>query len=83
MTNDVRPVYAVVTGMVNGLYPINRGEVRDERDPIVALAPHMFSSDPRSVMLSNIPGFLESLYDSPVEQATAAPGEKRGAVRRA
>jgi len=80
--SNVRPVYATQTTMVDGMYKVTRGEVRDETDPVVRAAPHLFSADPRSVMVSNIPGFLDSLDDPPVEQATAAPGERRSRVHR-
>lgn len=49
-------------------------------DPIVRQYPGMFSTDPRyGLRFTDQPA---SLDDPPVEQATAAPGEVRGRVKR-
>lgn len=49
-------------------------------DPIVVSRPDLFSTDPRWGMLySREPAG----YDAPIEQATAAPGERRNTRRAA
>ena len=49
-------------------------------DPVVRAAPDLFTTDARfGVSFSAPPA---ELSEPPVEQATAGPGEKRGAVRR-
>lgn len=53
---------------------VQRGEPRYATDPVVVAFPEMFSTVP--------PGLRVTQDWSPVEQATAAPGEKR-TVRRA
>ena len=50
-------------------------------DPVVKAAPEAFSPDPRyGVQWYGEPP--AELAEPPVEQATAAPGERRGQVRR-
>lgn len=57
------------------------GEHRVATDPVVAARPEVFSADPRwGVQWYGDPP--AEMAEPPVEQATAAPGEKRGAVRR-
>jgi hypothetical protein len=74
----VKVVYATATGPVN-LPNGGRGNVRHGThwpadDPVVLANPTMFSDDPRyGLAFSEQP----EGYDAPVEQATAAPGEKR------
>jgi hypothetical protein len=75
---DPRPVYAIQTGMVQGIYKVNRGDIWDADDPVVKAAPYMFTTDATLLMLRSQP----AEYYNDVEQVTAAPGEKRGAVRR-
>lgn len=57
---------------------VQRGEPRYADDPVVVAHPELFSSSPPG--LRTTPGW--SPGDARVEQATAAPGEKR-ATRRA
>ena len=47
-------------------------------DPIVRDYPHLFSEDVRPYVSTSEP----LPVDAPVEQATAAPGEKRATVRK-
>jgi len=49
-------------------------------DPIVAAHPDMFSADPGFGLAYSVPP--AELLDPPVEMASAAPGERRAAVRR-
>jgi hypothetical protein len=59
---------------VNGdRIPVRAGEAWDANDPVVRLFPHLFSDDP---------AHLRRTTEMVVEQATAAPGERRN-VRRA
>jgi len=59
---------------------IHQGEHWPADDPVVKVMPEAFSPDPRyGVQWSGTPP--PELADPPVEQATAAPGEKRN-VRR-
>lgn len=63
---------------VDGLpITVRRGEARHRSDPVVRAHPEMFADEP--VVVSVFPGWKP---DAEVEQATAAPGEKR-ATRRA
>ncbi len=76
-------VYAVDTAQIPtkecGLVLVRKGEHWPATDPAVLAAPSLFSTDPRYGMrFSAEPA---GYSDPPVEQATAAPGEKR-AVRR-
>jgi len=56
---------------------LQAGEAWDADDPLVAANPDMFSARPLTVRGTAATG----LVDRPVEQATAAPGEKRATVR--
>jgi hypothetical protein len=53
-------------------FRLYRGEPWDADDPLVKSRPQFFSKKPVVVRTSMNPGFAEY-----VEQATAAPGEKR------
>lgn len=82
--NDIDWVLAKGSQMVGtpdgGWHRVNGGETRRADDPVVKAAPHLFTADPAEVAVSSLP---PGSYDnSPVEQVTASPGEKRGAVRR-
>jgi hypothetical protein len=48
-------------------------------DPIVKSQPSLFSADPRYGLMSTLPA--DQIPEPPVEQATAAPGEKRSTRR--
>lgn len=48
--------------------PVQAGTAWSASDPVVKAHPEMFSTDER---------YLRTSVDRPVEQATAAPGEKR------
>lgn len=79
----IRVVYAVgseVVRMPDGnSYPVQKGSHWPEDDPVVRFRPELFSDDARYGMLySREPDG----YDAPVEQATAAPGERRNVRRR-
>lgn len=58
---------------------IRRGQHWSADDPIVREHPDMFSDDPRYGLTYSVPP--PEMSEPPVEQATAAPGEKRS-VRR-
>ena len=80
MTMDL--VFATTTMRVElptgGFGVIQKGTHWPADDPIVRAHPGVFSSDPRfGLNFSREPAG----YDAPVEQATAAPGEKRNVVR--
>lgn len=49
-------------------------------DPVVLASPSLFSPDPRYGLFYTTP---PAGLDAPVEHATAAPGERRAARRRA
>ncbi len=76
-------VYASATASVvmpsGGSVPIRKGSHWPADDPIVAQYPHLFSTDARYGM--NYTVEPQGYDDPPVEQATAAPGEKRNARR--
>jgi hypothetical protein len=75
-------VYAVETAMVPtgaGMTRVGKGEHWPADDPVVRAMPSLFSTDPRwGLKYSSEPAGWD---DPPVEQATAAPGERRN-VRR-
>lgn len=80
------PVYALQSTTVmtkdGGRYPVDIGEIRRSDDPVVLAQPWVFTTDVTQVMVRT-PGWNPGdLDDAPVEQATAAPGEKRASVRR-
>lgn len=65
---------AQVTTPDGGRFMVRLGQYWPPDDPVVRAAPEgLFSPDPRPGVSCSVP---------PVEQATAAPGEKRSAVRR-
>lgn len=77
-------VYAKGTAVVmtpdGGRHTVQGGQHWPADDPVVRANPTLFSADPRyGVSFSTPP---RELAEPPVEQATAAPGEKR-ATRRA
>jgi hypothetical protein len=57
---------------------VKRGETRHADDPVVKAYPDFFSDTP--VIVARFPGW-QPAADREVEQATAAPGEKRRARR--
>lgn len=71
---------SVVTTPDGGRHTVQGGQHWPADDPVVRANPGLFSPDPRyGVSFSVAPA---ELSEPPVEQATAAPGEKR-ATRRA
>jgi hypothetical protein len=76
-------VYAVETAQIPteecGVVLVHKGEHWPADDPAVKASPSLFSTDPRYGLQYSAepPGY----NDPPVEQATAAPGERRS-VRR-
>jgi hypothetical protein len=69
-------VLAKSSGFVDAQTNVRRGEAWADDDPIVLAHPGMFTSEPENEQL------LRSSQDAitrpaPVEQATAAPGERR------
>jgi hypothetical protein len=78
-------VYATYTAQVatpdGGRHTVQGGQHWPADDPVVAAAPRgLFSPDARYGVSFSVPP--AELAEPPVEQATAAPGEKRN-VRRA
>jgi hypothetical protein len=76
-------VYASQSASVSlpngGQIPVHKGTHWAADDPVVAQYPHLFSVDPRyGLQYTQEP---TGWNDPPVEQATAAPGEKRNARR--
>ncbi len=76
-------VYARSTTMVTtpdgGRHMVQGGQHWPADDPVVQANPGLFSPDPRfGVSFSTPP---PELSEAPVEQVTAAPGEKRAVKR--
>ena len=78
-----RTVYASDTRRVSledgGFGVIQKGTHWSADDPIVVAHPDAFSRDPRYGLAYSVE---PAGWDAPVEQATAAPGERRAQVRR-
>jgi hypothetical protein len=72
---------AVVTLPDGTPWTLMKGQHYPADDPVVRANPGMFSPDPRYGVTWTGPPPAE-LAEPPVEQATAGPGERRGAVRR-
>jgi hypothetical protein len=77
-------VFAVSTASVatqtRGQVLVRMGSHWPADDPLVLAHPGLFTADPQpGLSYSERPAELD---DAPVESATAAPGEKRAAVRR-
>jgi hypothetical protein len=70
----------VVTTPDGGQFTVRGGTHWPVGDPVVKARPELFSDDPRYGVAFSTPP--PELSEPPVEQATAAPGEKRGQVRR-
>lgn len=80
--SDIPVVFALDTASVafgGGQAVVHKGQHWAATDPLVQQYPHLFTTDPRYGMKYTVEpvGF----NDAPVEQATAAPGEKRSARR--
>lgn len=78
-------VYATGSAQVEtpdgGRHMVQGGQHWPANDPVVAAAPAgLFSPDSRYGVSFSVPP--PELAEPPVEQATAGPGERRGAVRR-
>jgi hypothetical protein len=80
----MRAVYATATTTValpTGIaVSVQAGTHWSAEDPVVRAHPELFSDDPRHGMLFSrplAPGDYPGADESPVEQATAGPGEKR------
>lgn len=61
---------------------VQRGAMVPDTDPLVRARPDLFSDDPRyapNLLATEVPA--EFRDDVPVEQATAAPGERRNTRR--
>ncbi|HEU4542576.1 MAG TPA: hypothetical protein VFR23_15725 [Jiangellaceae bacterium] len=78
----MKVVYATVTApvqMASGISgTVQKGSHWPADDPVVRAYPQYFSDDPRYGMNYSVE---PEGYDAPVEQATAAPGEKRNTRR--
>jgi len=72
---------AVVTLADGTPWTLMKGQHYPASDPVVRENPGMFSADPRYGVTWTGPPPPE-MAEPPVEQATAGPGERRGAVRR-
>lgn len=74
-------VYATTTTMVTlggAQHRVQKGTHWPADDPIVVAQPSIFSADPRyGLVFTREPAG----YGDPVEQATAAPGERRASRR--
>lgn len=78
----VRVDSAVVTLPSGTPWTLMKGQHYPADDPVVTANPGMFSSDPRyGVTWTGEPPAEMAQPPDDVEQATAAPGEKRRAVR--
>lgn len=55
--------------------PVTLGAAFHKDDPVVKIHPELFQSDP--VIVNRTPGFEIPVNAPEVEQATAAPGERR------
>jgi hypothetical protein len=78
----VKAVYAKATvsvAMQGVPVQVREGTHWSDEDPIVKANPDLFSDDPRYGMLFSRP--LQPEDYPPVEQATAAPGERRNTRR--
>jgi hypothetical protein len=75
----MKVVYATGTTVVmtpdGGRHTVYGGTHWPVDDPVVRAMPGLFSDDPRVGVSFSVPP--AELSDPPVEQATAAPGEKR------
>lgn len=81
----IEVVYAVNTAALalesGGRAVVRKGQHWPAEDPVVKQYPDLFSADPRWGMFYTVPP--DGYEDPPVEQATAAPGEKRTTRRTA
>jgi hypothetical protein len=77
-------VYAMSTSQVEtpdgGRHTVRAGSHWPDSDPVVKARPDMFSTDGRFGLSFSTPP--PGMDEPPVEQATAAPGERRGRVQR-
>lgn len=74
----MKVVYALFTSWVNANLQIVEGEAWRADDPVVQSHPDWFGDTPK-VVRTTLPRHLQG--EPPVEQATAAPGEKRATTR--
>jgi hypothetical protein len=84
----MRAVFAKSTTSVplpdGGMVSVMAGTHWSAEDPVVRTHPDLFSDDPRHGMLFSrplAPNDYPGADESPVEQATAGPGEKRATRR--
>lgn len=77
-------VYATGTRHVGPTGVVRKGSHWPADDPIVLAHPDLFSDDPRYGLSYSVTpeGFDDPAPEPPVEQATAAPGEKRQTRRK-
>lgn len=76
----VYPVNDATLTLASGaVFSVRRGQHWSADDPVVREKPDAFTADPRYGLAFSSPP--AELADPPVEQATAAPGERRN-VRR-
>lgn len=74
----MRVVYATQTAVI-GYTRVSKGTHWPADDPVVLEHPDLFSDDPRyGLSFSQAP---PEMAEAPVEQATAAPGERRNLRR--
>ena len=86
MTVNIPVVYAMGTDFVNlpngGRAKVQKGTHWPADDPAVHARPELFTTDVRyGLMYTTEPAGYDEPADTPVEQATAAPGEKRNTRR--
>lgn len=75
-----KPVFATFSTWVTPTVQIQRGEAWDSDDPVVQSHPDWFSASPPDIRTSGAAVYTEASAKQAkpaVEEATAAPGEKR------
>ena len=76
----VYPVADAALPLANGAsFTVRRGQHWPVEDAVVKEHPGMFSTDPRYGLAFSSPP--PEMSEAPVEQATAAPGERRASRR--
>lgn len=77
-------VYAKASTLVStpdgGRHMVQGGQHWPADDPVVIANPGLFTADARYGLTYTVAP--EEMFEPPVEETTARPGEKRGAVRR-
>ncbi len=71
--------FAMFSAWINETVNVTKGEAWDAEDPLVLQHPDWFADSPPEIKRSTNRSYTaeSALLAAPVEQATAAPGEKR------